>query len=301
MPATLGASVIIPAYRSQSTIVRCLEMMFDQDFQDYEIIVVDSSPDDRTEDLVRGQFPQTHYLHIRDRLLPHAARNRGVELARGETLVFTDPDIYAPVEWLSRLLSAQERLGGAAAGGLACYGRRWVELGMHMSKFDPWLPGGGERRVDICPTANMACPRSALAAAGGFPEQTMLGDSLLSWRFSEMGVPIWFVPEAVVEHHHMGTWAELLRERFARGQEFAALRTERGRWSRARTLAHLSLTVVPLRLAGLVWRGLRNAARARLLTEYLRVSPVAITGQAAWLRGEAAAYLRALRRPKKSA
>jgi GT2 family glycosyltransferase len=126
----------------------------------------------------------------------------------------------------------------------------------------------------------------------------MLGDSLLSWRLSEMGVPIWFVPEAVVEHHHMGTWAELLRERFARGQDFAALRMERGKWSRGRALAHLSLTVVPLRLVRLVWRGLRNAARARLLAEYLRVSPVAITGQAAWLRGEAAAYLRTLRRPR---
>jgi GT2 family glycosyltransferase len=292
------ASIIVPAYRSEATIARSLRALLAQDFRDYEVIVVDSSPDDRTEELVRGQFPQTHYQHIRDRLLPHAARNRGVELARGETLVFTDPDIYAPVAWLSRLVSAQERLGGAAAGGLACYGRRWVELGMHMSKFDPWLPGGRERRVDICPTANMACPRSALAAAGGFPEETMLGDSVLSWRLSEMGVPIWFVPEAVVEHHHMGTWTELLRERFARGREFAALRMERGQWSRGRTLAHLSLTVVPLRLAHLVWRGARNAWRARLLAEYLRVSPVAITGQAAWLRGEAVAYLRALRRPR---
>ena len=295
------ASIIVPAYRSEATIARCLETMFAQDFQDYEVIVVDSSPDDRTEELVRGRFPHARYLHSRDRLLPHAARNRGVDLARGGTLVFTDPDIYAPVEWLSRLVSAQERLGGAVAGGLACYGRRWVELGMHMCKFDPWLPGGGERRIDICPTANMACPRSVWAAAGGFPEQSMLGDTLLSWRLTERGVPIWFVPEAVVEHHHMGTWDELIRERLARGREFATLRMERGQWSRGRTLAHITLTVLPLRLARLAWRGLRNASRARLLAEYLRVSPVAITGQTAWLGGEAVAYLRALRSPTASA
>jgi GT2 family glycosyltransferase len=187
------------------------------------------------------------------------------------------------------------------AGGLACYGRHWVEQGMHMCKFDPWLPGGRERPIDICPTANMACPRSVWAAAGGFREQTMLGDTLLSWRLSEMGVPIWFVPEAVVIHHHMGTWAELLKERFARGQEFAASRIERGQWSRGRILAQMSLTVVPVRLAGLAWRGLRNASRAHLLAEYLRVSPIAITGQTAWLGGEAVAYLRSLQRPLASA
>ena len=295
------ASIIVPAYRSEATIARSLRTLLAQDFHDYEVIVVDSSPDDRTEGLVRGQFPQTRYLHSRERLLPHAARNRGVDLARGETLVFTDPDIYAPVDWLSRLVSAHERLGGAVAGGLACHGRRWVELGMHMCKFDPWLPGGSERRIDISPTANMACLRSVWAAAGGFTEQSMLGDALLSWRLTQMGVPIWFVPEAVVEHHHMGTWAELLRERFARGQEFAVLRMERGQWPNGRTLGHFFLTVIPLRLAHLVWRGVRNASRARLLAEYLRVSPVPITGQAAWLGGEAAAYLRALRRPMASA
>jgi len=295
------ASIIIPAFRSEATIAQSLATMLAQDFRTYEVIVIDSGPDDRTEQIVRARFPSVRYLHSQERLLPHAARNHGVDLARSDILVFTDPDIYAPPTWLSRLVSAHRKLGGAVAGGLACHGRDWVEMGMHLCKFDPWLPGGIERRIDICPTANMACARSVLAVAGGFPEQSILGDTLLSWRLTQLSIPIWFAPRAVVEHHHLGTWSGLVQERFARGQEFAASRIEHGMWSGGRILRQLMVTAVPLRLARLVSRGLRNASRARLLAEYLRVSPVVVTGQAAWLRGEAVAYLRALLRTTESA
>jgi len=74
-----------------------------QNYPDYEILVIDSSPDDRTEKIVRIKFPDVRYHHSQNRLLPHAARNRGVKMARGELFVFTDPDIYAPAHWLENL------------------------------------------------------------------------------------------------------------------------------------------------------------------------------------------------------
>jgi cellulose synthase/poly-beta-1,6-N-acetylglucosamine synthase-like glycosyltransferase len=167
---------------------------------------------------------------------------------------------------------------------------------MHLCKFDPWLPGGRERRIEICPTANMACERTALEAAGGFADDTMLGDTLLSWRWAGLGVPIWFAPQAAVAHHHIGGWNDLLRERFLRGSEFAWFRAGHHGWSRGRTLAHILVTLLPLRLAGLTMRGVANARSARLLGEFARVSPVVVSGQAAWLAGEVAGYVRALTR-----
>jgi GT2 family glycosyltransferase len=295
MLTTAKASIIIPAYRSQATIAGCLTTMFNQDARDYEVVVIDSSPDNLTEELVGSQFPHTRFLHSRARLLPHAARNRGVQLATSNVLVFTDPDIYAPPSWLSRLRSAQERLSGAVTGGLACHGRRWLEMGMHLCKFDAWLPGGPERRIDICPTANMACDRASLEAAGGFAEESMLADTFLSWRLTQLGIPIWFVPQALVHHHHMGAWSGLLKERFDRGREFASARISRSSWTPGRTAGHLMITLLPLRLMGLLVRGLRNATQARLAREYLLTSPIVVTGQAGWLAGEAAGFLRYLR------
>jgi glycosyltransferase involved in cell wall biosynthesis len=290
-PAAPEASIIIPAYRSEQTIGRCLTTMLDQVGLPSEIIVIDSSPDDGTEQTVRSGFPSVHYWRSRQRLLPHAARNQGARLARSDLLVFTDPDIYAPGGWLTRLTSSQRRLGGVVVGALRCHGREWLPTGMHMAKFDSWLPGGAERTIDIAPTANLVCPRATLEAAGEFPEDSMLGDTLLSWRLQRMGVPIWFDPQAVVEHHHLGGARSLLSERLSRGREFAVLRMRQQGWTRNRRALQLLLTITPIRLARLILRGVRNAARAGLLPDYLWSGPIVMAGQAAWLAGEVQGYL----------
>ena len=290
-------SILIPAYRSEQTIRRSLETMCAQSYPAYEVIVVDSSPDERTQEIVRERFPGVIYHRNRERLLPHAARNRAVELAHGELLVFTDPDIYAPPGWLSALVQAHHRRAGVIAGALACYGRRPIELAMHLCKFDLWLPGGGARRASLAASANMLCDRRAFEAVGGFEAGSMLADTLISWDFVARGIPIWFFPQAVVEHHHLGTWRDLLRERFSRGAEFGELRLARGGWSRSRALAQAFISLFPLRLARLLLRGAANAWRAGCFPDYLRVSPVVVGGQAAWLAGEARAYLRPKRSP----
>ncbi|GAB4467452.1 MAG: hypothetical protein Kow00124_00320 [Anaerolineae bacterium] len=290
---TRRVAVIIPAYHSEQTIQAALETMSRQTYADYELIVVDSSPDDHTALIAQG-YPHVRYEHHQGRLLPHAARSRGVALTGGELLVFSDPDIIAPPEWLERLVAAYEARGGAVVGAVACHGRRWLAMGMHLSKFDSWLPGGDVRRIEIGLTANMLVARRDFEAVGGFKQNKMLGDTILSWDLVENGVPIWFVPAAVVEHHHVGTWGSLLVERFSRGGEFAEIRIERGGWSQARTAAHLIVTLLPLRLIALMLRIARNAWRAGLFGELLRVSPVVVSAQSAWLLGEAVVYLRRL-------
>ena len=163
------------------------------------------------------------------------------------------------------------------------------------------LRHGGLSPIDIGATANMLCDRSTLETIGGFEESSMLGDTLMSWSFAELGIPIWFDPHAIVEHHHFGTWRSLLRERYDRGREFAHLRHRTEAWSRKRTFLQVLLSVAPLRLRRLVLRGVSNAFRSSMLRDFLRTSPVVISGQAAWLAGEMAAYLYQLRGTRQSA
>src|SRR5688572_1234839 len=102
-------SVIIPAYNSQATIAATLEALRRQAFEDFEAIVVDSSPGEETARLVADRFPEVRFQRSRQRLLPHGARNRGVEMAAGELLVFTDPDCVPAPDWLASLVSAHDQ------------------------------------------------------------------------------------------------------------------------------------------------------------------------------------------------
>lgn len=282
-------SLIIPAYNSEATIFRSLATMVAQDFADCEIIVIDSSPHGQIGDDMRRHFPKIRYYHSAARLLPHAARNLGVERACGELLVFTDPDIYAATSWLSQLVAAYEQLGGVIVGAIRCYGRRWRDQGVHLAKFDAWLPGGTRRPITIAPSANVLVSRRVFDRVGGFDGSGMCGDTLISWRLAALGEPIWFAPEAVVEHDHRSSWGQLLRERLDRGQEFATLRAAERKWppSRARLFALLT----PLRLISQLGATARYALQARQGLLLLQTLPIVLTSRAAWLIGEARGYL----------
>ncbi|MFQ5944213.1 MAG: glycosyltransferase family 2 protein [Anaerolineales bacterium] len=301
MNSTPQVSIIIPAFQSERTIANCLRTMLAQSFEDHELIVIDSSPDELTGQIVRDEFPAVVYRHNAKRMLPYEARNRAIELAQGKLFAFADPDVYAHKTWLESLVATYLKLdGGVVAGAIACYGHKPIELGMHYGKFDKWLPGGDITPIDIAATANMLCDRRALGSIGGFDGDSMLGDTLMSWSLKELGTSIWFDPNAIVEHHHFGGWRSLLRERYDRGREFAHLRVQAEGWSKQRALIQAIISVFPLRLTKLALRGMSNASRSGTLRDFLLISPIPISGQAAWLAGESSVYIQSLRGSRRS-
>lgn len=289
-------SIVIPAYDSHATLRGCLEAIGRQSFRDFELIIVDSGPSDLGEGIARTSFPWVRFERATARLLPHQARNRGVATSSGELLVFTDPDIYPEGDWLACLVAAHRESDGIVVGSLACHGRRWLDMGMHLAKFDLWLPAGRPGPAELAPTANQMCPRRIFDEVGGIPDDLMIGDTLFSWRVAARGHRITFEPRAVVSHHHQSTWSQLLWERYGRGAEFGKLRLEQGAWNRGRILLHLLLSVVPVRWIRLVVRTMRNAWLAGMLRAALSTIPIIMTAHAAWLAGESRAYVSALQR-----
>jgi glycosyltransferase involved in cell wall biosynthesis len=87
-------SVIIPTYNRKDILPRAINSVLNQTFQDFEIIVIDDGSSDGTAALFEKDFKNNRIRF--DRLSSnqgvHIARNRGIELARGDLLVFLDSD-----------------------------------------------------------------------------------------------------------------------------------------------------------------------------------------------------------------
>lgn len=281
-----SVTVVIPAYHSEQTIARCLESVLADDAVT-DVVVVDSAPGARSA-AVAAHASGARTIASGERLLPHAARNAGVRATEGELLLFTDPDVYAEAGAIGRLLATHERLGGATAAALVCHGRGWVERGLHLAKFDLWLPAGEPRRIEIAPTCGLLCTRAAWEAAGGFRDDLMLGDTVFSWDLAASGTPIHFEPAAVLRHDHTGSWGGLLAERFARGRELGELRRDGSPVRRARDVL---VTITLVRPARVTWRTLSNAWRAGLRRDAVLTFPVVVTGHLAWFAGELAGLL----------
>lgn len=293
LPKGVGASVIIPSYESHATTAAMLQSLRDQLFQDFETILVDSGPSDGVAQIA-ANFPEVHYHRAAARMLPHEARNVGVSLARSTVLVFTDPDIVAAPDWLEKLMAIYRSENRPVAGAVASLQADWFTTGIHLAKFDLWLPGGPARDVAIGATVNFLCPRPLFDDAGGFNGREMIGDTLLSWKLARRGHRLCFAPDAIVYHDHRSTFRQLLTERFARGADFARLRMETPEWNIARTLITLCASIIPVRLTKLVARTVGHSARAGRLSDGLRTLPIVISGHAAWLAGEISQYGRRL-------
>ena len=283
------ASVIIPAYYSYGTVTRCLTALRAQTFRDFEIILVNSSPEDRTQQIVAAEFPEVAFVQHPTRLLPHAARNLGVTLARGTLLVFTDPDCIPRPDWLARLVEAHDAGHPVVGGSMGLYSHGWFERGVHLCKFSWRLSGLDAGPCWILPTANVLYARAVWDKIGPFDGDRFSGDALMTWRARTHGYQPWFAPGAVVEHCHEGNVSAFWRQRLARGEEFAQARVQFEEWSRWRVLAYAAATPVLVLLVLL--RTGRDAVRSGWGRRFVLTLPVQFVGQVGWCFGEGRAHL----------
>jgi len=282
-------SVVIPAYWSQNTLPGCLDALRRQTRPPDEIIVVSSSPEEETAALVRRDYPEVRFEQSPVRLLPHAARNRGVELAKGELLVFTDPDCEAEGRWLEVLSAAVENGSRCLVGAMDVQRRNFWQAGVHLCKFHWLLPGLPVGTRVHAPTANACYARSLWNQIGPFPGEVFAGDGILSARAAQAGHPARFVPDAVVRHNHEVAPLALCRQRFERGREYGRLRRQRETGTPTRTW--LSLLASPAALPWVMVRAGRDAVRAGWAGAYLATWGIQVVGHLLWALGESRAAL----------
>ena len=90
-PSSPFFSIIIPAYNREDYIEQCLNSVFAQSFNNYEIIVIDDGSTDRTVEILRG-YGEKIQLICQSNSGAGVARQTGCKQARGEYIAFLDSD-----------------------------------------------------------------------------------------------------------------------------------------------------------------------------------------------------------------
>ncbi|MDJ0601368.1 MAG: glycosyltransferase [Crocosphaera sp.] len=101
-------SVIIPVYNDGIRLKKCLEALENQSYasDNYEVIVIDNASDEQQN--IKGIVNQFSHAHYTYEAKPgsYAARNKGLSLAKGNILAFTDADCIPTYNWLENGVNA---------------------------------------------------------------------------------------------------------------------------------------------------------------------------------------------------
>jgi glycosyltransferase involved in cell wall biosynthesis len=198
------ASVIIPVYNRKDSIEPCLESVLNQDFSDYEVIVIDDGSTDGTKDILK-KYANRVRLHFHETNQGVSeSRNQGIRLAQSNFIAVTDSDCVVEPTWLKELIkpfSSDDKLmivGGKVSDSASRSYWQTVNRGLHtfVSHKSQYV-----KQVVGC---NLAFRREFIGqnlydyrlrfAAGD--------DTELCWRCRSLGFKVYYTQEARVTHFH---------------------------------------------------------------------------------------------------
>jgi glycosyltransferase involved in cell wall biosynthesis len=111
-------SFIIPAYNEENYIFDSLDAIFQMDglkrLPFFEVIVVNNASTDKTEEIIRQNFPAVKIL-AENRKGVTIARNKGGFEAKGDFIVFFDADVRPPRDWLKKTVRYLNKHSDAVA------------------------------------------------------------------------------------------------------------------------------------------------------------------------------------------
>lgn len=151
-------TIIIPTYNRGKTLLRAINSVLNQTYKDFEVIVVDDNSSDDTELIVSSiNDSRVRFVKHSTNLGANAARNTGIDLAKGKYIAFQDSDD----EWFENKLEKQIN-----------YLLRNPEVDIVACSFNKYSEG----KVETLPSEEIGCDIQEKLLWGNFiSTQTIIG------------------------------------------------------------------------------------------------------------------------------
>lgn len=129
-------SVIVPVYNAEQFIAACLDSILAQSRTDFEILCVDDGSNDSSLEILESYKEKDSRIRVFSRKNggEGAARNTGLEQARGKFIAFVDADDFVDQDWLKKSIGKLE----SSRADIVIYPVRAYHTQMKRYKDMPW-------------------------------------------------------------------------------------------------------------------------------------------------------------------
>ena len=213
---SIVASVIIPNWNGLRHLDVCLNSLHQQNFENFEVILVDNGSSDGSLEFVREEFPEVVLVELGDNRGFTGACNAGYAVAQGEFIMLLNNDTEADPEWLSAIVDAFRRQPnvGIVASKMLLFDRRdhfhtagdYYRVDGIPGNRGVWQKDLGQydrEELIFCACGGAAAYRRKLIEEIGFLDESFYfscEDVDMGWRANLAGWQVLYVPTAIVYH-----------------------------------------------------------------------------------------------------
>lgn len=192
-------SIVIPTFNRKDRIELAIESVLGQTFQNFELIVVDDGSTDNTAEVVQAYVNQVKYFYQSHQGVS-AARNFGIEKAKGYYICFLDSDD----EWLRNKLETQVQLIRSKPQVEICYTDEiWIRNGVRVNpkkihqKYSGWIY---QRCLPLCiiSPSSVMIQRNIFNQLGMFDPEMIVCEDYDLWLRISHHYPITFIPQQLI-------------------------------------------------------------------------------------------------------
>jgi glycosyltransferase involved in cell wall biosynthesis len=196
----LKVSVIIPTYNRLSMLKEAVNSVLAQDFEDFELIVLDDGSTDGTADEMKKYGGRVRLLHHPENRGVSAARNRGILHAKGKYITFLDSDDL----WVKGKLKIQVAFLDDNPHYPICYTDEiWVRKGKRVNpmlkhaKYSGWI---FEKCLPLCiiSPSSVMMKKVLFSKVGLFDEALPVCEDYDFWLRVSVRFPIFFINRKLI-------------------------------------------------------------------------------------------------------
>ena len=219
-------SIIIPVYNRPQEIHELLQSLTEQQYRDFEVIVVEDGSRIQAKDIVLAFSDRldVHY-YLTENQGQGFARNYGFERAKGDFFIVLDSDVIIPTSYLNEVLAGiQEQKLDAFGGPDAAHSSfSDMQKAISYTMTSPLTTGGirGNKK-HIGPfhprSFNMGISRAVWAKTKGFRLSRRSEDIEFSIRMIAEGFHVGLIPNAFVYHKRRTDLSQFFRQTYLFGK-----------------------------------------------------------------------------------
>lgn len=173
-------SIIVPVYKAEAYLHRCVDSLLAQTFTDFEVLLIDDGSPDRSSEICDDYARKDARVRVFHQTNGGVsmARQRGVENANGEWITFVDADDYLPQKSLQTMHLLVEKYDTDLVVGATLNDKRMKTIGDELAIAD-YRKLLIEEKITASPWAKLIRRVLFTPFVFDMPRQIVFGEDLL--------------------------------------------------------------------------------------------------------------------------